>query len=61
MLAQPATTESEEMYLIHIAMAREEGVKRVVYTSSVSCIGEAPPEGLASEDTPCKPSNKVGT
>lgn len=31
--------------------AREEGVKRVVYTSSVACVGQAPPGGLATEDT----------
>ena len=31
--------------------ARSQGVKRVVYTSSVACIGQAPPGGLANEDT----------
>jgi dihydroflavonol-4-reductase len=31
--------------------AKEAGVKRVVYTSSVACIGQAPPGGLANEDT----------
>ncbi|RMG10112.1 MAG: NAD-dependent epimerase/dehydratase family protein [Planctomycetota bacterium] len=40
--------------------ARSEGVRRVVYTSSVSCIGEAPPGGLADEDTPCTPEDLCG-
>ncbi|HBP19490.1 MAG TPA: NAD-dependent dehydratase [Planctomycetes bacterium] len=34
-----------------LAAAKEAGVGRVVYTSSVACIGQAPPEGLANEDT----------
>ena len=31
--------------------AQRAGVKRVVYTSSVACVGQAPPGGLADEDT----------
>lgn len=40
--------------------ARATGVRRVVYTSSVSCVGEAPPGGLADEDTPVSPRDLVG-
>ncbi len=40
--------------------ARAAGVPRVVYTSSVSCVGEAPPGGLASEDTTVHPEDLVG-
>ncbi|MEZ6186482.1 MAG: NAD-dependent epimerase/dehydratase family protein [Planctomycetota bacterium] len=31
--------------------ARKAGVPRVVHTSSVACVGQAPPGGLATEDT----------
>ena len=39
--------------------ARAEGI-RAVYTSSVSCVGEAPPGGLADEDTAAHPQDLVG-
>lgn len=39
--------------------ARDEGV-RAVYTSSVSCVGEAPPGGAATEDTEAHPQDLVG-
>lgn len=40
--------------------ARAAGVRRVVYTSSVACVGEAPPGGLATEDTPASERDLVG-
>jgi len=40
--------------------ARDRGGIRVVYTSSVSCIGEAPPGGAATEDTEAHPEDLVG-
>lgn len=43
-----------------LAAAKEAGAKRVVYTSSVACIGEAPPHGLATEDTTVNPGDLCG-
>jgi len=43
-----------------LAAARAAGVARVVHTSSVACIGEAPPGGLADEDTVVRPSDLCG-
>jgi dihydroflavonol-4-reductase len=43
-----------------LTAAKEAGVRRVVYTSSVACVGEAPPGGLADEDTPANPGDLVG-
>ncbi|MGE0712699.1 MAG: hopanoid-associated sugar epimerase [Planctomycetota bacterium] len=40
--------------------ARGAGVGRVVYVSSVACLGEAPPGGLADEDTPATPEDLCG-
>lgn len=40
--------------------AEAEGVKRVVYTSSVACIGEAPAGGTANEDSVCTPEDLCG-
>lgn len=40
--------------------ARAAGARRVVYTSSVSCVGEAPPGGLADEDTPASAHDLIG-
>lgn len=40
--------------------ARAAGVRRLVYTSSVSCVGEAPPGGLADEDTPATERDLIG-
>ncbi|MEE9139415.1 MAG: hopanoid-associated sugar epimerase [Alphaproteobacteria bacterium] len=34
-----------------LGLAREEGVRRTVYTSSVACVGQAPEGFLADEDT----------
>lgn len=39
--------------------ARDEGV-RAVHTSSVSCVGEAPPGGVADEETPVHEADLVG-
>lgn len=43
-----------------LAAARAEGVARVVHTSSVSCIGEAPEGGLADESTPVREADLIG-
>lgn len=43
-----------------LAAAREEGVQRVVHTSSVACIGEAPEGALANEDTPARAEDLIG-
>ncbi|MCO5166059.1 MAG: NAD-dependent epimerase/dehydratase family protein [Planctomycetes bacterium] len=43
-----------------LSTARAAGVRRVVYTSSVSCVGEAAPGRLADEDTPVRPNDLVG-
>ena len=43
-----------------LAIAKEVGVRRVVYTSSVACIGQAPPGGLADEDTQASESDLCG-
>ncbi len=40
--------------------ARAEGVRRVVYTSSVACIGQAAPGGAADEDTIATPADLCG-
>lgn len=40
--------------------ARRAGVRRVVYTSSVACLGEAPRGGLANEDTAADARDLVG-
>lgn len=40
--------------------ARAAGARRVVYTSSVSCVGEAPPGGLADEETSVSAHDLVG-
>jgi dihydroflavonol-4-reductase len=43
-----------------LAAAHAEGVRRVVFTSSVACIGQAPPGGLANEDTVCAARDLCG-
>jgi dihydroflavonol-4-reductase len=43
-----------------LAAARAEGVARVVHTSTVACVGQAPPGGLADEETPLAPGDIVG-
>ncbi|MCA8923412.1 MAG: NAD-dependent epimerase/dehydratase family protein [Planctomycetes bacterium] len=43
-----------------LLVAREAEVQRVVYTSSVACVGAAPPGGLADEDTPVAESELRG-
>ncbi|MCW8139926.1 MAG: NAD-dependent epimerase/dehydratase family protein [Planctomycetota bacterium] len=43
-----------------LEVARAAGVRRVVYTSSVSCVGEAAPGRLADEETPVRPADLVG-
>lgn len=40
--------------------AKEAGVRRVVYTSSVACVGEAPADGFATEDTDVAPDDLCG-
>lgn len=43
-----------------LAAARSAGVRRVVHTSSVACIGEAPQGGSADEETGVTPSDLCG-
>jgi dihydroflavonol-4-reductase len=40
--------------------AKAERVQRVVYTSSVACVGQAPPGGQANEDTQATPADLCG-
>lgn len=40
--------------------ARAAGVRRVVHTSSVACVGEAPAGGTANEDTEPRPEDLCG-
>lgn len=43
-----------------LTAAAEAGGVRVVYTSSVACVGQAPADGLASEDTVATPHDLCG-
>lgn len=43
-----------------VLQAAHDAGARAVYTSSVSCVGEAPAGGLADEDTPARPEDLVG-
>lgn len=43
-----------------LAAAKAVGVRRVVHTSSVACVGEAPQGGSATEDTEVQPGDLCG-
>lgn len=43
-----------------LAAAQARGVKRVVYTSSVACVGQAPPGGTSNEDVDATPADLCG-